>query len=182
MSLFDTVRHISARAAAERAGLALQLRGGRAWACCPIHGEKTPSLRLYDEPERGWFCFGCNKGGDAVRLYAELYHLKPLDAAKALAAAFGIAADGPAPKPQPTAYNLRRALERFRADWLAKLREARTLADGVCRCRATASGPRAWDEPGFVQALRARSEADMEIDWYECATPGDLAARLEASG
>ena len=56
MSAFDAVRHISALEAAERAGLALKPRGGKAWACCPFHGERTPSLRLYEEAERGWYC------------------------------------------------------------------------------------------------------------------------------
>ena len=179
MSLFDAVRHISARDAAERAGLALQLRGGKAWACCPLHGERTPSLRLYDEPERGWYCFGCHKGGDAAKLYAELYHLEPLDAARALAAAFGIPTDGPAQKPAPTVWNLRRALERWRAERLAELREARALADGVCRCRVAIGGPDAWNDQNFIRALEARSEADVEIDRLEAATLGELAAMME---
>ena len=29
---------------------------------CPIHGERTPSLHLYEDQH--WFCFGCGKGGD----------------------------------------------------------------------------------------------------------------------
>ena len=179
MSLFDAVRHISARDAAERAGLALQLRGGKAWACCPLHGERTPSLRLYEEAERGFYCFGCHRGGDAVKLYAELYHLEPLDAARALAAAFGISTDGPAPKPAPTAYNLRRAIERWRPDRLAKIREARVLADGVCRCRAAADGPEAWADRNFTSALSARAAADIEIDRLEIAPLEELAETME---
>lgn len=34
--------------------------------CCPIHGEKTPSLQLYEDTE-SWYCFGeCGEGGDAA--------------------------------------------------------------------------------------------------------------------
>lgn len=180
MSIFNEVRHVSAREAAERAGLPIVLRGGKAWTCCPLHGERTPSMRLYEEPERGFYCFGCHKGGDAIKLYAELYRLEPLDAAKALAAAFGIAIDGPLSKQQPTVYNLQRALERFRADRLAALREARTLADGVCRCRVAADGPEAsWDDPAFVQALAARAAADVEIEQWESATLENLAEWME---
>ncbi len=179
MSVFDAVRNISARDAAERAGLSLQLRGGKAWACCPLHGERTPSLRLYEDAERGWYCFGCHKGGDAAKLYAELYHLEPLDAARALAAAFGIPTDGLAPKPQPTAYNLRRALERWRADRLAKIREARVMADGVCRCRAAIGGPEAWADGNFTSALSARAAADIEIEQTEAATLDELAELME---
>lgn len=34
--------------------------------CCPIHGESTPSLHIYDDNE-SWHCFGsCSEGGDAI--------------------------------------------------------------------------------------------------------------------
>lgn len=34
--------------------------------CCPIHGESTPSLHIYDDSE-SWHCFGsCGEGGDVV--------------------------------------------------------------------------------------------------------------------
>lgn len=38
---------------------------------CPLHQEKTASFKLY-EKSNSFFCFGCGKGGDAIRLYAEL--------------------------------------------------------------------------------------------------------------
>lgn len=30
---------------------------------CPFHDDETPSLHVFDEPERGWYCFGCDRGG-----------------------------------------------------------------------------------------------------------------------
>jgi len=44
---------------------------------CPFHkngAERTPSLRAYEDPERGWSCFsiGCNAGGDLYSLAARL--------------------------------------------------------------------------------------------------------------
>lgn len=38
-------------------------RGG--FISCPLHAEKTPSLKLY-KGDRGYYCFGCNKGGDVI--------------------------------------------------------------------------------------------------------------------
>jgi hypothetical protein len=38
---------------------------------CPLHDDRNASLHAWREPERGWFCFGCNRGGDIYRL-AEL--------------------------------------------------------------------------------------------------------------
>lgn len=36
---------------------------------CPFHGEKTPSLHVYDD---SWHCFGCGEHGDAVDLVMRL--------------------------------------------------------------------------------------------------------------
>lgn len=33
--------------------------------CCPIHFEKTPSLKIYDN-DRGWHCYGCGQGGSII--------------------------------------------------------------------------------------------------------------------
>ncbi|MDB5369855.1 MAG: primase [Roseomonas sp.] len=39
-------------------------RVGRHWkACCPFHGEKTPSFYVYDDH---YHCFGCGAHGDAI--------------------------------------------------------------------------------------------------------------------
>lgn len=39
---------------------------------CPIHDDSTPSFVVYPEQGRGWFCYGCNRGGDVVDLVQEL--------------------------------------------------------------------------------------------------------------
>jgi DNA primase RepB-like protein/CHC2-type zinc finger protein len=47
---------------------------------CPMHAdgqERTPSLQLYDDPARGWFCFGCDRGGSIVDFGALLWGLEP---------------------------------------------------------------------------------------------------------
>jgi len=40
---------------------------------CPFHEDRTPSLHVYDEPDRGWFCFGCRRGGSIYDLAALLW-------------------------------------------------------------------------------------------------------------
>ncbi len=48
----------------------LQNKGGRLWACCPFHNEKTPSFTV--NPDKGFFhCFGCGKGGNAIHFVME---------------------------------------------------------------------------------------------------------------
>jgi hypothetical protein len=41
---------------------------------CPWHADRTPSLHVYETPERGWYCFGaCRRGGTIYDLAAPLY-------------------------------------------------------------------------------------------------------------
>jgi hypothetical protein len=42
---------------------------------CPLHDDRTPSLHVYDDAERGWYCFGCGRGGSIYDLAAALYKL-----------------------------------------------------------------------------------------------------------
>lgn len=30
---------------------------------CPFHEDRRPSLHVYEDPQRGWYCFGCGRGG-----------------------------------------------------------------------------------------------------------------------
>ena len=30
---------------------------------CPFHDDRTPSLHVYPNPDQGWTCFGCHRGG-----------------------------------------------------------------------------------------------------------------------
>lgn len=42
---------------------------------CPFHNEKNPSLRVYNEPGRGWYCFSCSQGGDVIKFVMLLFNL-----------------------------------------------------------------------------------------------------------
>lgn len=44
------------------------------YICCPFHREDTPSLKIYPD-NRGWYCFGCNRGGDVIDFVRSLYNL-----------------------------------------------------------------------------------------------------------
>jgi hypothetical protein len=51
---------------------AIATGNGRHRMRCPFHaGDRDPSFVIYP-PGRGWHCFGCNKGGDAVAFVSEL--------------------------------------------------------------------------------------------------------------
>lgn len=38
--------------------------------CCPFHGEKEPSLKVYPDTG-GWHCFGCERGGSVIDFVME---------------------------------------------------------------------------------------------------------------
>lgn len=75
------------RSAAERYGLHIA-RGG--YIACPFHTEKTPSLKLYDTPGRGFYCFGCGTGGSVIDFAMQLFGLDFRAATVRLATDFGI--------------------------------------------------------------------------------------------
>lgn len=185
MSLFDTVRHISARDAAERASLTLQRRGSKWWTCCPLHGEKTASMAFY-EGDRGWTCFGCHKGGDAVTLYAELYHVEALEAARMLASAFGIMVDEsrsatPPPKPKPGKWQKERAAEiLFNQHWGEECDRMHKAQAALYRLHS--EGKADLDNPIFAVALRVRSLAEERLDAMSCWGISDKLALLAEGG
>ncbi len=43
----------------------LEKKGGKYWACCPFHNEKTPSFTV-NEDEGFYHCFGCKESGDVI--------------------------------------------------------------------------------------------------------------------
>lgn len=57
------------------------------FVCCPLHNEKTPSLKV----ERGrWHCFGCGKGGDAIEWVRQVDGLGFSEACRKLDAMYNL--------------------------------------------------------------------------------------------
>ncbi len=65
-------------------------RSGRNWmARCPLHGERTPSLSV--SPEKGvYYCFGCQRSGDAISFVQEIDNLDFVGAVESLAGRYGV--------------------------------------------------------------------------------------------
>lgn len=70
---------------------------GDFWACCPFHGEKTPSFHCENQKGR-YHCFGCGASGDHFRFMTELDGLSFPEAVERLADEAGVAM--PAVDPQ----------------------------------------------------------------------------------
>ena len=88
----STIEEIKARMEIEEVVsdyLSLSRKGGRLWACCPFHTEKTPSFTI--SPSQGIYkCFGCDKGGDTINFVQEVDRLSYVEALLYLAQRYGI--------------------------------------------------------------------------------------------
>ncbi|KRB50903.1 DNA primase [Rhizobium sp. Root708] len=63
---------------------------GDYWACCPFHGEKSPSFHCEDRKGR-YHCFGCGVTGDHFRFMTELEGLSFPEAVQQIADMAGVA-------------------------------------------------------------------------------------------
>ncbi len=62
---------------------------GDYWACCPFHGEKSPSFHCEDRKGR-YHCFGCGVTGDHFRFLTELEGLSFPEAVQTIADMAGV--------------------------------------------------------------------------------------------
>lgn len=94
-------------------------------ACCPFHGEKTPSFTVNDD--KGFYhCFGCGAHGDVFRWLADHDGTPFVEAVAELAQAAGL--DLPAPDPQAhqraaRAATVREALDAAQAIFVRQLEQ-----------------------------------------------------------
>ncbi|MEW7006433.1 DNA primase [Lentilitoribacter sp. EG35] len=79
---------------------------GDYWACCPFHGEKSPSFHCEDKKGR-YYCFGCGEKGDHFKFLTEYEGLNFVEAVSRLADQAGIAL--PAPDPEAAKRQEKRA-------------------------------------------------------------------------
>ena len=63
---------------------------GDYWACCPFHGEKSPSFHVDDRKGR-YHCFGCKASGDIFTFLVEKEGLSFPEAVERLAGEAGLA-------------------------------------------------------------------------------------------
>jgi DNA primase len=67
---------------------------GDYWACCPFHGEKSPSFHCEDRKGR-YHCFGCGVSGDHFRFLTDLDGMAFPEAVQQIADLAGVAMPQP---------------------------------------------------------------------------------------
>lgn len=158
---------VSAREVAERSGFHPNRNN---FICCPLHREKTPSLKLYQNGT--WHCFGCGQGGTSIDMVVALYGLSPLDAVRWLNENFSLALPLDRQQTQRERAKAVRAAEKRRElSDTAKAFEAwrSTLLDELTACfrlaHLTMKGiatPADLDQLTTAQVLAIREQARIE--------------------
>ena len=135
--------------------------GRNGMCCCPFHSDKTPSMKIN---ETYFYCFGCHSTGDVIDFTARLFNLSPLDAARKLAADFGIDPNTPA--------SAAVALPRIRQEESPRDREGRCASvlieyERLLKSRQQRFAPvhpsEKWDSR-FVSASHALPQVSYLID------------------
>lgn len=94
MNLFEQVKRcVTTRQAAESYGLRVSRNG---MCRCIFHDDRTPSMKV----DARYYCFGCGATGDVIDFVGKLFDMPPYEAARKLAADFGISTDCRAPAAQ----------------------------------------------------------------------------------
>lgn len=166
MNQFETVKAaVTPRMAAERYGLPIQ-QGSM--VCCPFHADRTPSMKLNEDY---FYCFGCGASGDVIDLAARLFNLTSLQAAKKLAADFGITGQKPS--------------------ILAKLQLGKSQAETERRCfrvlgdylqilqdwkeNCAPQSPEESIDPRYAEACHMLERIENMLDILACGTPQERA-------
>lgn len=180
IDVFAEVRNrVSAREVAEVNGFHPNRSN---FICCPLHHEKTPSLKLYQNGS--WHCFGCGKGGSSIDLAVALYGLSPLDAVRQLDRDFNLCLPIDRPQTPQERTETAKAAERRRElsdtyklfeGWkdtmLGKLTAVfRTAHLALKDC----SNPDALSE---AEAQAIKWQAVVEY-WADCLLYGDMDAQM----
>ncbi|HSF54679.1 MAG TPA: DNA primase [Algoriphagus sp.] len=67
----------------------LKKKGQNMWACCPFHGEKSPSFSV-SPAKQIYKCFGCGKAGDPIQFVMDIEGIGFQEAIRHLAGKYGI--------------------------------------------------------------------------------------------
>ena len=146
----DIVELIGARVPLKKSGREYK-------ACCPFHGEKTPSFWV--SPDKQFFhCFGCGKHGTALGFLMDHDHLPFPEAVEELATRLGLevpregGVDRSLPHADEPLYELLASVARFYSEQLARESRAREylarrgLTAATLERFAIGYAPNSWNE------------------------------------
>ena len=171
--IYDTLK---ARVTVPQAAAHYGVRIGRnGMCCCPFHSDKTPSMKIN---ETYYYCFGCHSTGDVIDFTSRLFDLSPLDAARKLAADFGIDPNTPASAAVvPPRIRQEESMREREGHCAAVLIEYEQLLKSRQRRFAPVHPSDEWDER-FISASHALPQVSYLID---CLYDADSVIRKDTA-
>ena len=166
MNRFEAVKAaVTPRMAAERYELPIQ-QGSM--VCCPFHADRTPSMKLNEDY---FYCFGCGASGDVIDLAARLFGLSSYDAAKKLAADFGITGQKP---------SVLAKLKRGKSQAELESRSFRVLGDYLqilqdWKENCAPQSPEDAIDPRYAESCHMLERIGNMLDILACGTPQERA-------
>ena len=161
-------------------------KAGREWtACCPFHGERTPSF--YVSPAKQFFhCFGCGAHGSAVKFLMDYERLEFPDAVEELAQTVGLKVPregGREAAPREDKTDLYALLDGA-ADWYQGELPRSAEAQAYCRKRGLDATTIArfrlgWAQAGYDGVIKALGNTPRRI---ELLTEAGMIASGERGG
>lgn len=160
----------------------LQKGGGNSMkACCPFHGEKTPSFYVHRD-KQFFHCFGCGESGDIFTFYQKIENVEFLDALKELAGRAGVRLPDYNPKKQSERAAILAVLEDAAKFFEAALSheigkrgkaylESRGLKEGTIRDFGIGYAPNGWEH--LMKALTKKGHKADKIVAAGLAIPSD---------
>lgn len=144
------------------------------WACCPFHGEKTPSFHV-DDGKGYYYCFGCGAKGDAITFVQQIDNVSFVEAIERLAGEAGIALPARDPRAQAEAVHRRTlvdALEAGQRLFVQALKDSAIGAPARRYLEGRACGPHLWDAfgLGFAPAARTRLADTLTREGFTAET------------
>ena len=166
MNVFESVKAaVTTRQAAEHYGIEINHSG---MARCPFHDDHTPSMKI----DTRYHCFGCGADGDVINFTAGLFGLSNLDAAKMLAADFGINADHRGPVPMGFVRKTPDDLETRKHEWLLHAADVLTEYEKLLkdwREKYVPICPSDDPRPLYVESLRQLDRIELLLDMALCS-------------
>ena len=153
----------------------LNKKGTNHWGLCPFHHEKTPSFSV-NESKQIFHCFGCGKGGGAIRFVMEVENLSFPDAVRKLAAQAGMEVPEDSPSDGRWREQRKRVLElnkeaaRFYRDMLSQpegqtvasyIRDKRRISPRFSARFGLGAAPDAWDSLIRAMTEKGYQKADL---------------------
>lgn len=165
MNNFESVKAtVTTRRAAEHYGIECSRNG---MAQCPFHDDRTPSMKL----DARFHCFGCQADGDVIDFTAALFGISKYDAAKKLAADFGIAIDHHTPSPAAGSNVIPITAARSERQWLLHAADILIAYEKLLKEWRRRYVPPDRDSelhPLYVESLRQLDRITLLVDMALC--------------